>query len=96
MRLVGRLTDPHIGGSVPRFTTTTHVFPPRGVFGGIRRLAPLLVFLALAAPASAKLPPLPARLAHDAPIGLTDSPGGAAALVPPRRSASATSTSREA
>ena len=94
MRLVGRLTDPRIGGSVPRFTTTTHVFPPRGVFGGIRRLAPLLVFLALAAPASAKLPPLPHGWPTTLQLGMADSPGGAAALCArPRRSASATSTS---
>ena len=67
---------------MPRFTTRTHVFPPRGVFGGIRRLAPLLVFLALAAPApaSAKLPPLPHGWPTTLQIGLTDSPGGAAAL----------------
>ena len=38
----------------------------------------MLVFLALAAPASAKLPPLPHGWPTTLQIGLADSPGGAA------------------
>ena len=47
---------------------------------GIRRLIPLLVFLAVAAPASAALPPLPHGWPTTLQLGLTDSPGGAATL----------------
>jgi len=47
---------------------------------GIRRLIPLLVFLAVAAPASAALPPLPHGWPTTLQLGLADSPGGAAAL----------------
>jgi hypothetical protein len=50
----------------------------------MRRLLPLVLFLACAAPAAA-LPPLPHGWPHTLQIGLADSPGGAAAL---RRSAS--------
>ena len=50
----------------------------------MRRLLPLLLFFACAAPAAA-LPPLPQRWTHTLQIGLADSPGGAASL---RRSAS--------
>ena len=50
----------------------------------MRRLLPLVLFLACAAPATA-LPPLPHGWPHTLQIGLADSPGGAAAL---RRSAS--------
>src|SRR6267378_4419573 len=45
-----------------------------------RALVVLLVFLAFAAPAAAKLPPLPHGWPKTMQLGLTDSPGGAAAL----------------
>ena len=50
----------------------------------MRVLVTLLAFLAFAAPAAAKLPPLPHGWPKTLQLGLTDSPGGAAAL---RRSA---------
>ena len=50
----------------------------------MRVLVVLLAFLAFAAPATAKLPPLPHGWPKTLQLGLTDSPGGAAAL---RRSA---------
>jgi hypothetical protein len=46
----------------------------------MRVLAVLLAFLAFAAPAAAKLPPLPHGWPKTLQLGLTDSPGGAAAL----------------
>jgi len=46
----------------------------------MRVLAVLLAFLALAAPAAAKLPPLPHGWPKTLQLGLADSPGGAAAL----------------
>jgi hypothetical protein len=48
----------------------------------VKRLAPALAALVLVAPASAaaKLPPLPRGWPHTLQLGLTDSPGGAAAL----------------
>ena len=46
----------------------------------MRALVTLLVFLILAAPAAAKLPPLPHGWPATLQIGLTDEPGGAAAL----------------
>ena len=59
------------------------VFARRGILFGIPRLAPLFVFFALAAPAapaSARLPPLPHGWPATLQIGLADAPGGAAAL----------------
>jgi len=50
----------------------------------MRRLLPLVLLLACAAPATAALPPLPHGWPTTMQIGLADSPGGAAAL---RRSA---------
>ena len=47
---------------------------------GMRVLVVLLAFLAFAAPAAAKLPPLPHGWPKTLQLGLTDSPGGAAAL----------------
>ena len=47
---------------------------------GMRRLLPLLLLLACAAPAAAALPPLPHGWPQTLQIGLADSPGGAAAL----------------
>ena len=46
----------------------------------MRALVTLLVFLVFAAPAAAKLPPLPHGWPKTMQIGLADSPGGAAAL----------------
>jgi hypothetical protein len=46
----------------------------------MRVLVVLLAFLAFAAPATAKLPPLPNGWPKTLQLGLTDSPGGAAAL----------------
>jgi hypothetical protein len=46
----------------------------------MRRFLPLLAFFLLASPAAAKLPPLPHGWPTTLQIGLTDSPGGAAAL----------------
>ncbi|HEX7582851.1 MAG TPA: hypothetical protein VF321_07160, partial [Gaiellaceae bacterium] len=46
----------------------------------MRALVTLLVFLVCAAPAAAKLPPLPHNWPKTMQIGLSDSPGGAAAL----------------
>ena len=47
---------------------------------GMRVAVVLLAFLAFAAPAAAKLPPLPHGWPKTLQLGLTDSPGGAAAL----------------
>ncbi len=46
----------------------------------MRFLVTLLAFLALASPAAAKLPPLPHGWPKTLQLGLSDSPGGAAAL----------------
>src|SRR5471030_1086988 len=46
----------------------------------VRAVVTLLVFLVFAAPAAAKLPPLPHGWPTTLQIGLTDAPGGAAAL----------------
>jgi hypothetical protein len=46
----------------------------------VRAVVTLLVFLVFAAPAAAKLPPLPHGWPTTMQIGLTDAPGGAAAL----------------
>ena len=46
----------------------------------MRRVLPLLAFFLLASPAAAKLPPLPHGWPETLQIGLSDPPGGAAAL----------------
>lgn len=46
----------------------------------MRGLAMLVVFLVCAAPAAVKLPPLPHGWPKTMQLGLTDAPGGAAAL----------------
>lgn len=77
----GRFTEsPHRWFSAALDGRKPHDFDVSGVLSGIRRLALLLVFFAVAAPASAALPPLPHGWPTTLQLGLTDSPGGAAAL----------------